>query len=69
MKNYISGAGPFEIGTGRRGVLLVHGFTGTPFEMRPLGDGLAAAGYRVACPALAGHATRWEDLEETGWRD
>jgi carboxylesterase len=60
------GAEPFDFpgGTGpegRTGVLLVHGFTGTPMSMRPWGEHLAAAGFAVRCPLLPGHGTRWQD--------
>jgi esterase/lipase len=46
---------------GRTGVLLVHGFTGTPMSMRPWGEHLAAEGFAVSCPLLPGHGTRWQD--------
>ena len=46
---------------GRTGVLLVHGFTGTPMSMRPWGEHLAAEGFAVRCPLLPGHGTRWQD--------
>src|SRR3954462_4135652 len=46
---------------GRTGVLLVHGFTGTPMSMRPWGEALAAEGFAVRCPLLPGHGTRWQD--------
>jgi carboxylesterase len=59
------GAEPFAFpGTGadaRTGVLLVHGFTGTPMSMRPWGEHLAEAGFTVRCPLLPGHGTRWQD--------
>ena len=51
------GSGP----DGRTGVLLVHGFTGTPMSMRPWGEHLAEAGFAVRCPLLPGHGTRWQD--------
>ena len=56
---------------GRRplGCLLLHGFTATPEEVRPLGDALAGAGFPVRAPRLAGHATTPDDLARTGWRD
>lgn len=50
-------------------MLLLHGFTGSPWELRPLADALVAAGYSVALPLLAGHGTRVEDLDRTGWQD
>ncbi len=52
-----SGAGP----EARTGVLLVHGFTGTPMSLRPWGEHLAAEGFTVSCPLLPGHGTRWQD--------
>ena len=59
------GAEPFAFpGSGpdaRTGVLLVHGFTGTPMSMRPWGEHLAAEGFAVRCPLLPGHGTRWQD--------
>jgi carboxylesterase len=64
----LPGAEPFDFrGTGsdaRTGVLLVHGFTGTPMSMRPWGEHLAAEGFTVRCPLLPGHGTRWQDCNE-----
>ena len=62
----MAGAEPFAFPggdgpEGRTGVLLVHGFTGTPMSMRPWGEHLAAAGFAVRCPLLPGHGTRWQD--------
>src|SRR2546428_5424992 len=51
------------------GCLLVHGFTGTPEEMRPLGEALAAHGFPVLGVRLAGHATTVDDLARTRWAD
>jgi carboxylesterase len=42
--------------------LLIHGLTGTPYEMRYLGERMAAAGVRVRGVRLAGHASAPEDL-------
>jgi len=53
----------------RRGVLLIHGLTGTPMEMRLLGKGLNNAGFTVYGMQLAGHCGSVEDLLATGWRD
>lgn len=53
----------------RRGVLLIHGLTGTPMEMRLLGKGLNNVGYTVHGMQLAGHCGNVEDLLATGWRD
>lgn len=51
------------------GVLCIHGFTGTPFEMRFLGQSLAERGMRVLGPCLPGHGTDLDDLEQTTWWD
>jgi carboxylesterase len=47
-------------------VLLIHGLSGTPFEMRFLGEQIAAAGMRVSGIRLAGHAASPEELGATG---
>lgn len=60
---------PWVLGEGRRGALLLHGFAGTPPELRGLGDHLAAHGWRCSGPAMAGHATSPEDLAATDWTD
>jgi carboxylesterase len=54
---------------GPRGVLCLHGFTGTPFEVRPLAEALAGRGYTVLAPQLAGHCGTMADLVRTGWPD
>lgn len=43
----------------------MHGYTGAPSEMRPLGDYLHALGYTVSCVRLPGHGTSIKDLEAT----
>jgi len=53
----------------RTGVLLIHGLTGTPAEMRFVGKGLNRAGYTVYGMQLAGHCGDETDLLATGWRD
>jgi carboxylesterase len=54
---------------GPRGLLCLHGFTGTPFEVRPLAEALAGQGFTVAAPVLAGHCTTVDDLRRTCWTD
>jgi carboxylesterase len=44
------------------GILLIHGFTGSVAETRPMGEYLAARGLAVRCPLLPGHGTSPEDL-------
>ncbi|WP_394538862.1 alpha/beta fold hydrolase [Lysobacter enzymogenes] len=59
----------FHFEGGRDGVLLIHGLTGTPHEMRLLGKGLQRAGYTVHGMQLAGHCGDEADLLATDWRD
>jgi carboxylesterase len=60
-------------------VLLLHGFTGSPWDLRPLGEALARAGYRAVCPLLPGHGEdggelpgyteqHWEEAAEAALR-
>jgi carboxylesterase len=51
------------------GVLLIHGFTGSPASMRPWGEALAQRGWSVRVPRLPGHGTRWQDMNITTWED
>ena len=52
-------------GNNRKAVLLIHGYTGTPSEMLPLGEYLNKLGYTVLCRRLPGHGTSVGDLERT----
>ena len=54
---------------GEAGVLLAHGITGAPTEMKPLVRKLAAAGFTVSCPQLSGHCSTLKELKQTRWRD
>nr|WP_206441325.1 alpha/beta fold hydrolase [Streptomyces boncukensis] len=56
-------------GSSEVGVVLCHGFTGSPQSLRPWAEHLADRGLTVSLPLLPGHGTRWEDLETTGWED
>src|SRR3954452_20995165 len=62
-------AHPERTGGRAVGVLLVHGFTGSPASMKPWAQSLADHGYAVEVPLLAGHGTRWQDLNRVGWTD
>ena len=53
----------------RVGVLLSHGFTGSPASMVPWGRHLAGHGYGVAVPRLPGHGTSWQELNKCRWAD
>jgi carboxylesterase len=65
----LPGAEPFEHAGGPVGVLLCHGFTGSPQTLRPWADYLAGQGLTVSLPRLPGHGTTWQDMARTGWRD
>lgn len=54
---------------GRNGILLIHGLTGTPMEMRLLGKGLANAGFTVHGIQLPGHCGSADDLIATRWEE
>jgi carboxylesterase len=54
---------------GHVGVLLLHGFTGSPVSMRPLAEALVASGFVVELPLLPGHGTTWQECAHTTWRD
>lgn len=58
----------FEVAGGRVGVLLIHGFTGSVAETRPMGAYLAERGLTVHCPLLPGHGTEPEDLTRISWQ-
>lgn len=62
MKEIMPGGEPFAFPGNEVGCLLLHGFTSTPAEMRPLGEYLAGKGYTVFGPRLFGHATELEDM-------
>lgn len=63
------GAEPFRHDGGPVGVLLCHGFTGSPAAMRPWAEHLASAGLSVRLPLLPGHGTEWQQMQITRWPD
>jgi carboxylesterase len=65
----LAGAEPFAADGGPIGVVLSHGFTGTPASMRPWAEYLAAAGYTVRVPLLPGHGTDWREANRSRWTD
>lgn len=61
---------PFHFkGTNNKGVLLIHGWTTTSYELRRLGKYLNCYGYTVYAPLLSGHGTVPKDLENVKWED
>ncbi len=67
----LDGAAPFRApgASDAPGVLLCHGFTGTPQSMRSWGEHLVAEGFAVSCPRLPGHGTTWQEMNRTRWSD
>jgi len=51
------------------GILLIHGFTGSPASMRPWAHFLNENGYTVRVPRLPGHGRKWQDLNKTSWQE
>ena len=62
------GAEPYAAGDGKHGVLLCHGFTGSPAAIRPWAQYLAGQGYAVRVPRLPGHGTSWQEMNTTTWQ-
>ena len=57
----------FLLDGGPIGTLLIHGFTGSPPEMHPVGDYLNAYGLTVSAPLLPGHGTDVDDMNRRRW--
>jgi carboxylesterase len=65
-------ANPYEIylkGDSGKGVLLIHGLTGAPAEMKLVAKQLHRQGYSVYAPLLAGHGVDTQTLVKTRWQD
>jgi carboxylesterase len=58
-----------ELPGGEQTVLLIHGLTGNPFEMKFLAEKLNKAGFTVSAPCLPGHSQTLADLKRTHWQD
>lgn len=66
---FVPGTEPFRADGNRIGILLSHGFTGSPASMIPWAQHLAALGHTVRVPRLPGHGTTWRDMNRTRWND
>ncbi|MDF1499424.1 MAG: alpha/beta fold hydrolase [Anaerolineales bacterium] len=69
MTVIMPGAEPFFFKRGPTGVLLTHGFTASPQEVRQMGTYLAGKGFSALGIRLAGHGTSLEELGATHWQD
>lgn len=66
---FTSAAEPRFIEGSREGVLICHGFGGSPSNMRCLTDAAAQMGLTVCAPLLRGHASTLGEMEKYGWQD
>lgn len=66
---HVVDAAPFSASNGACGVLLLHGYTGSPAALRPLAEAFADAGFAVELPLLPGHGTAAADLLPLGFSD
>ncbi|HEU0187696.1 MAG TPA: alpha/beta fold hydrolase [Gallionellaceae bacterium] len=80
LQKTIAGNAPFELAPPpgfargrhklyRRGVLLIHGLTDSPYSMRHLGEIFRQNGFRVLALLLPGHGTRPGDLLDVTWQE
>jgi carboxylesterase len=69
MASVIKGCEPFGYEGDDTGVLLIHGYTGSPQGLRLWGDFLGREGFTVLCPRLPGHGTDVADLAKARWED
>jgi len=59
----------FLKGDSNTAVLLIHGITGTPSEMRYFGKGLQKAGFSVLCNTLPRHCGTLGELKKVAWQE
>jgi carboxylesterase len=65
----VPGAEPWSADGNHIGVLVLHGFTGSPKSVTPWGQELHGEGWTVRVPRLPGHGTKWQDMNLTTWQD
>ncbi|MBD3191981.1 MAG: alpha/beta fold hydrolase [Candidatus Heimdallarchaeota archaeon] len=68
-KPIMKGAEPFFYRKGSVGCLLCHGFTGSPKEVRGMGEYLAERNITILAPLLPGHGTTVKDMTQTTKKD
>lgn len=80
LKKIVAGNTPFELKPApgfahgqnkpyKRGVLLIHGLTDSPYSMRHLGEFFQQNGFRVMAVLLPGHGTQPGDLLNVTWQE
>ena len=67
--NSIPNSAGFTLPGGKIGVLVIHGFTGSPVSIAPWAKFLNKSGYTVSAPLLPGHGSSWQQMNQTTWQD
>jgi carboxylesterase len=65
----VPGAEPWSIDGDEVGILVLHGFTGSPKSVTPWAQELGEQGWTVRVPRLPGHGTTWQEMNRTTWQD
>lgn len=65
----LPGAEPWSADGDSVGILVLHGFTGSPKSVTPWAQEMAEEGWTIRVPRLPGHGTKWQDLNMTTWED
>lgn len=65
----VPGAEAWSVDGDHVGILVLHGFTGSPKSVRPWAEELGEEGWTVRVPRLPGHGTTWQDMNLTTWED
>ncbi|OGL53316.1 MAG: hypothetical protein A3G31_07335 [Candidatus Schekmanbacteria bacterium RIFCSPLOWO2_12_FULL_38_15] len=65
----MSNTDDINLNGGENAVLLIHGLSGSPFEMNYLAKKLHKEGFSVSVPCLAGHGSSLSDLSNASWKD
>ncbi len=67
--NSIPNSQAFTLPGGKVGVLVIHGFTGSPVSITPWAKYLNQQGFTVSAPLLPGHGSTWQQMNKTTWQD
>jgi len=67
--NSIPNSAGFTLPGGKIGILVIHGFTGSPVTVKPWAEFLNQQGYTVSTPCLPGHGSTWQQMNESTWQD
>lgn len=65
----VPGAEPWSSDGNHIGVLVLHGFTGSPKSVTPWAMQLGDNGWSIRVPRLPGHGTTWQEMNLTTWED